>query len=61
MELPMKKILTTFTLALLVTACAQTDASQSSGMMQDDMMKNCQQMMKDGKCNAHAPAPAARR
>jgi len=44
----MKKILTAFTLALFVTACAQTDASQSGWMMSGDMMKNCQEMMNKG-------------
>lgn len=44
----MKKLLTAAALSLLVTACTQTSAS-SGGMMQGDMMKNCQAMMKDGQ------------
>jgi hypothetical protein len=52
----MKKLITTTILALTITSAAYAaedtatkDTMKGSGMMQGDMMKNCQSHMKDGK------------
>lgn len=46
----MNKFASTLALVLLTAACAQTGTG-NTGMMQGDMMKTCQEMMKDGQMN----------
>ena len=48
----MKKLIVTTSLAMLLSACAQTDTPSQGNMMRGNMMKNCPMMAGDTKMHS---------